>query len=499
VPPAPSPVLAIGIDAAEAQLLRRLAGEGRLPAISALASVSGWGTVQSSAAIGSGSVWPTFMTGHLPHVHGCFGEYGWDPARMTLVREAHGHLRPFWIDLAAAGHTVAVVDVPFAPVVGREHLIEVANWGAHDWWGDNLQVLPSSIGESLRDVLARPHPLAAGPVDSSGPDDVAGLRSVAQACREGAALRGDLALRILDIASPDLLLVVFPELHRASHLLWHTIDPSHPAWAEGIGPLPGDVTRGLEDIVVAIDREVGRLVSHGNGARAVLVFSLHGMQPARGIPSFLGDVLERWGYAVRTPWWRRSARRHAGDLARAAKRAMPQSIKSAYYRRASRSLTRRLSQSSMPFPAWDWAGTRAFSIPSDQHGWVRVNLAGREACGVVRRTEYRAVCAEIGDRLLGLASREGPLVRDVLMTDAAAGGPPAPLPDLVVHWSPLTWRRKVQVLDPPLSTTPLGLKFVSQHADDGFFVGSGLAPGGWPPTVSATDLGVRIGRMLGRS
>ena len=34
--------------------------------------------------------------------------------------------------------------------------------------------------------------------------------------------------------------------------------------------------------------------------------------------------------------------------------------------------------------AIDWSQTRAFALPSDQHGWVRINLRGREAQGARR-------------------------------------------------------------------------------------------------------------------
>ena len=485
-------VIAIGIDAAEGRLVRRLADEGRLPAIAKLAAEHGWGTVTSPASIGSGAVWPTFSTGDPPDVHGLFGEYMWDPEALTLRQREFAHLVPFWRDLADAGATVAVFDVPFAPLVGHERIAEIAGWGAHDWWGSR-SVSPPEIKGALAGVL-RDHPLATGPVDSEGPGDISGLRDVVQSCGRGARLRGDLALRLLDVASPDLLLVVFPELHRASHLLWHTVDAHHPVWREGLGPLPGDVMRGLVDIFQVVDEQIGRLVSHGRGAAATLVFSLHGMQPTRGIPAFLSDVLEAWGVSVRRPWWRRSLRRHAGDLIRASKQRLPASLKTAYYRRVSKGMTRRLSQPAVPVHEWDWARTRAFSIPSDQHGWVRINLAGREAQGSVAESAYEATCIDLRNRLLTLASAEGPLVRDVAFTASATGQPPRRLPDLIVHWTPLTWRPRLRLVDPPLEATAIGLKLVSQHDDNGFFVAGGAEP--WPLIVDAAALGARIRGML---
>ena len=74
--------LAIGIDAAEGSLVKRLMDEGALPALRSLLGddASGrWLTVRSTAHIGSGTVWPTFITGDDPTVHGIYSEWRWRP------------------------------------------------------------------------------------------------------------------------------------------------------------------------------------------------------------------------------------------------------------------------------------------------------------------------------------------------------------------------------------------------------------------------------------
>jgi predicted AlkP superfamily phosphohydrolase/phosphomutase len=490
-------VIAIAIDAAEGRLVRRLAAEGHLPAIARLAGDGRWGTVRSPAALGSGAVWPTFITGEGPDCHGVFGEWAWDPAAMRLKRPSFDHLDPFWRRLADAGARVAVVDVPFAPVVGHARLVEVADWGAHDWLGGTTIVEPASVRESLADLLSVPHPLVAGRVDSDGPGDVEGLRHVVRSLVAGARQRGDLALRLLDVSAPDLLIVVFTEAHRASHLLWHTIDADHPAWREGLPELPADVMSGLVDVFRAIDAQVGRLLARAGPDAAVVLFALHGMQPARGIPALLADLLERWGFASRRRWWQRTAGETLGALVKGAKARLPGPIKAAYYRRVPKSVTLRLAQPSMPVHAWDWSRTRAISLPTDQHGWIRINLAGRESRGIVPQSSYDEVCHHLADKLASLAGPEGPLVRDVVITAEREGGPPARLPDLVVHWAPCTWRARLRVLDPPIDSIPVGLKFVAQHADDGFFVGRGTGVDDWPAVVEASDLGRRLGRAAG--
>jgi len=187
---------------------------------------------------------------------------------------------------------------------------------------------------------------------------------------------------------------------------------------------------------------------------------------------------------------------HASVLARGAKGLVPVSLKTFYHRQVPKSVTRRLAQPPVPVPEWDWGRTRAFSIPTDQHGWIRINLAGRESQGSVARADYHALCADIRDRLLTLASPEGPLVRDVAITAESTGEPPRALPDLVVHWTRYTERSTLRVIDPPLETRAIGLKLTSQHDDHGFFVVRPAGTGAWPATVDATELGRRIGAMV---
>lgn len=492
------PMLAIGIDAAEVRLVRRFVEEGHLPAIGRLASVHGWGRVSSPATIGSGAVWPTFITGESPERHGLFGEYAWNPRTLRLDRPSFDHLEPFWRRIAESGRRVAVVDVPFAPLVRQSNLFEIADWGAHDWLGGRRQIQPPALEQQLGDVANVAHPLVASAVDSRGPDDVEGLRHVIRSCAEGARMRGDLAVRLFDETRPDLMILVFTEAHRASHLLWHTAHADHPAWSEHVGRLPDDVNHGLLDVFRAIDVQVGRLLAHVNPGNA-LVFSLHGMQSARGIPSFLGDVLERWGYVARRSLWQQSMGERVANAARAFKRRVPNALKAAYYSRIPKAVTMQFAQPSMEVPAFDWRRTRAFSLPTDQHGWIRVNLAGRESQGTVSPSDYARTCDELRTRLLRLASPEGRLVRHVTLVADMLGGPPRQLPDLVVEWSANASRSRVRVLDPALESTPVGLKFVSQHDHDGFYVTAGAGLEEWPASVDAAELGERITRAVGLS
>jgi predicted AlkP superfamily phosphohydrolase/phosphomutase len=87
----------------------------------------------------------------------------------------------------------------------------------------------------------------------------------------------------------------------------------------------------------------------------------------------------------------------------------------------------------------NWATTRAFALLSDTEGWVRINLKGREALGIVEPgEEYDALCGRIeeGMRSFVDADTGQPAVRDVIRPQTLFKGERVlELPDLVVLWS----------------------------------------------------------------
>jgi predicted AlkP superfamily phosphohydrolase/phosphomutase len=460
------PVLAVAIDGAEPALVTSMMARGELSSLRALAERGGRGRITSPADIGSGAVWPTFMTGSAPTVHGICYDWPWDPDKMRIGRLTTDHLTPFWRTLAQDGYTVGVLDVPYGPVPGVTRGIEISEWGSHDWIRGRLTVSPAS---RTAWVTSRGgvHPFAAEPVDADGPDDARGLRALATASLAGARARGALAVRLLGEMALDLLLVVFPEFHKGSHILWHTIDPTHPAHGAAPSGSPG-----LLDILREVDRQIGRLAEAAGPEAAILIFSLHGMRGRRGVPTILDPLLRALGFAAgrdgQPPTWPARAR-HA---LQAAKRRAPASLKRLYHRLAPRAVVRRIEHQGFGLD-YDWGRTVAFPLPSDQHGWIRLNLVGREAQGVLAPTRYAEVCAELERLLMGLTTREGRRVVRSVRCLAGDGGPPRSLPDLVVHWEEAAEAAPLRLASPDVEAYPTATKFTGQHAPDGFFVWRG--------------------------
>jgi predicted AlkP superfamily phosphohydrolase/phosphomutase len=86
----------------------------------------------------------------------------------------------------------------------------------------------------------------------------------------------------------------------------------------------------------------------------------------------------------------------------------------------------------------DWGRTRAFALPGDHSGYIRLNLRGRERDGIVEPSEADALMDEIADGLATFRDPDGSPAVATTHRIAQQLGPGARLdrlPDLVVEWS----------------------------------------------------------------
>jgi predicted AlkP superfamily phosphohydrolase/phosphomutase len=496
-------ILAIGVDAAEGTLVKQLIDRGEMPALkSVLAAESArWLSVESPAHIGSGTVWPTFTTGEDPSAHGIYSEWRWRPETMELERYHGRGLTPFWKPLAQQGVSLGIFDVPFALPVGVSKGFEVCEWWSHDSTGSGLQAAPA---EMLSVVMQSPaHPLSLNRFVATTPDSQTDLKELTAACVEGVRLRAALAERLINETRPRLALLVFPELHHAGHQMWHTAEPENRVYngcevKSARNQNGGGATEPLlESIYRALDQQIAGLINAAGSSATVMVFALHGMRPALGFPAFLGPLLIERGYSRLAGWNSQTWSQRALSLFAATKRHTPEKIKQLYYKSVPSATTQKLAQPTM-LPVYDWANTRAFSLPTDQYGWIRVNLAGRESQGIVPLDEYEAFCKQLEEMLLGLTTVDGELlVQDITRTaSSAAAAFDNPLPDLVVHWRDVVFASPLQIKDSTVRAEFVGKKATGQHAFEGFCIYRGNTDRDLNGVVLAKNLGKLITRSL---
>jgi predicted AlkP superfamily phosphohydrolase/phosphomutase len=125
----------------------------------------------------------------------------------------------------------------------------------------------------------------------------------------------------------------------------------------------------------------------------------------------------------------------------------------------------------------DWGRTRAFAETEPGHGYVRLNVRGREPQGIVEPgPEYEALCREIADELYALRHpRTGtPAVERVLFLHEEERGPHVDkLPDLCVQWSQA--QQLDEVRHPRVGVIRERTRELqtAEHTGEAFFVGSG--------------------------
>jgi len=420
-------VMVIGLDMGDGELIRHWMRQGRLPHFAALTSSGAWFELESTAEVLHTSTWPTFATGTLPGRHGVYYPYQPKPGHQLAshIRSDHYGAPTLWRLADAEGRRCVVYDVPETFPEREFGGLAVFDWGTWAWYGKPsaqppylLKELKSRFGryplgfEAKRLGLRYPYGL-----------DQRLVASVEYKC---------LTAQWLFERSPwDLAVVGFCETHPAGHYLW-------PADVYNVGTADEAVFEPLLQVYAAVDAALGALCANLSSDVAVMVVSGDGVRPNRCGWHLLPAVLERLEYTAsrRPPSVPKSGPQpgHAG-------RGRP-SFAAEARRWISATLPWRIRDRLgvwVQTAAIDWSRTRAFTLPTDLEGCIRLNVKGREPHGVVEPgAQYTDVCHEIRTRLEELINpaTDARAVRRVWLRNEVFPGPrQEDLPDLVVTWN----------------------------------------------------------------
>ena len=409
----------LGVDACDLDFV--LAHRARLPHLDSLLGEGALHHLETPSSLLTGSVWPTFYTGTTPGVHGIYHHLQWDAAAMRMRRVTADWLpcEPFWYELARSGVRVCVLDVPMSFPSRLERGIEVINWGSHDQLGSFHANRPE-LGREIRHRFGG-HPMGAEiPVDKTRPQ----LEAIRRRLVAGARRKGELVAWLAARADWDLLLAVFGECHRGGHLLYPE------AAADSVIP-----DEALLDVYRAVDAALGSLRTALDPDVALALFALHGMRANTSQEHFVPAIAERAN--ARFAGFEPAGERPPG-LVRHLRRSVPARLQNA------------IAQA-VPVAVRDWVVARAtvgglvwsrtpgFALLADDHGYLRFNLAGREAAGSLvpgsSEHERYARFLDASLRELRVVPGERPLVRDVLApAEIFPGARSRHLPDRVVTW-----------------------------------------------------------------
>lgn len=489
MPPLAKRVLLIGVDAGDVEFIE--AAGGALPNLRRVLATGRRFDLDSTADVLTGSVWPTFYTGTLPGEHGVYHPIQWDPQGMRARRvdESWLYCAPFWLDLEREGETVVALDVPFTFPSRLRRGIEVNGWGTHERLGPFSCNSPE-IGRELRRRFGT-HPMGH---DTPVPRSRRHSEDAARRLAAGAGSKGRLARWLLGAIDWTVFLVVFGETHRGGHVLWPEA---------GFGPFAAP--RGaMQDVYLAVDAAVGEILDGASEDWTVVVFSLHGMETNRSQGHFVRPVVDRVNTALAGGGAVPSGGGERGGLVRLLRVAVPGRLQHAIARAAPIGLLDWVSNREVTGGV-DWSRTPGFALRPDLHGYLRLNLAGREKEGVLEpgSERLRSYVEELRKAFRSLATGEPrrPVVRDILsMSEVFPGSRSALLPDLVVRWEKLPQATRVDSDAYGTFSAEPDTGRCGEHRSRGFAALLGpRKDASLPPLARGTDFPRFVRALLGRA
>ena len=442
-------VVALGIDGPNGALLDQWLAEGKLPNIAAIAKRGV--TIRHShlKRFRNARCWNIFLTGRdTPGAGSTFRPDDYRYFNHPLLREDE---HAFYA--LGAGRRVCIFDLPTAISNGVDG-VQVIGWG-------------SELNAST--PVSRPEGLMAELIARHGPDPKmetafavrdergeAAERSYRNPClystedldryrdflERAVERRTEICLDLLGREDWDLFLAAFIEGHTANHLFWHLGRPY---------PIPSPLAAGEDPLATlygSIDAAIGRIAAALSPDTVLVLFTIDDTGPnLLDVPgmALLPEMLFRWNFPGRSAL----APGTAGAVMPAARTDHHDHWKHEVWALRTEDGDRLLKgpatlEAEGDPQSWNpaswyrslWPEMKAFALPTLADGYIRLNVAGREAAGKVQPDAFDATITEIVAMLEQLRDpRTGePAVDHVVRTRDAPFDVPEIPPDLLVVW-----------------------------------------------------------------
>lgn len=461
-------------------MIERLLRADRLPNIARLRR-SGTRAVLGHRHGGlQSSVWRTFVSGRLVTGHGVYFIKLWQPERMRLelLDEEMRPVTPFWALPGERRPKTAVVDLPYLPARSAAAALLVSGWQCHDYL-PRLS-LPGGLWSELESRHGAPG-LGEERYGRQTPETLEATRSGALHAAEQI---GRIGSGLLARERFDLFVVVLGSAHRAGHYLWNLSQIDADRLPEG---RRAPLEQAIEDVYVACDAAIGRIVAAAPREARIVLLAMHGMGPNPG-----------WNENV-APLLALAAGEDGARSSGGVRGLLRRLYQSPAVRRVTQHVPRPLQERLTPLwsrRAHDWSRTRYLALPSDVNAYIRLNLIGRESAGAVPPgAPAHELLAELARGFLELEdlATGAPICRGVELIDTIAGAD-APmrqlLPDLVALWADQPYQGSIGVRRPGVGERRWSRvrRLVSGRAGN-------HRPDGW---LVASGPGIAAGRDLGR-
>ena len=517
-------VLAIGLDAPNHGLLMDWIARGWLPRLRELQHRSARHAIESEKRYSNEHCWIPVLTGRSRDRWDHWLDR-WDPERYVFAEASlfDWIQAPLFYALGGQRH-VAAFDLA-APVVPGVQGFQVSGFAVelNECFpqSDPPELMPALIARyghdpkihvpqrinnrlSKRDGISWTIPSLYDPVQMADFTDalVRSIERRTQAC-----------LDLLSSEPWDLFITAYSEVHSAGHVLWHLSQPHPLAVLRSGGDDP------LLRVYQAVDRSIGELLAAMGVNTRVAFFTLDATVPdclENARAAFLPEFLYRWSFPGKAAL--------AVDAATGQVPALRLDY-AAHWKHEVWQLCNATARDELESPSaqeaagdpmswcpanWYaplWSRMPAFALPSVADGYIRVNVRGREANGLVGPDEFDACCAELARAVSTLmnARTGAPLVREVLRVrdDPFDADPKKPPADLIVVFDEAC---PVDTADSPLvgRIGPLPYFRSSSHQSHGatlenllYVSGSGIEPGDRAGVARLEDVPATLLALLG--
>jgi len=427
-------VLVVGFDSMEKDLVLEWASAGLMPNFARLLQQGSWGLVENPVGLVSGGTWSSFYNGVLPDRHGQYDAYDYFDTgsyQYATYRKADLSFSPIWEHLDRGNKRVVVIDAPYAFLAENIKGVHVMDWGTHVRFYDAKPVTwPRELAGELDQHFGH-DPLGTdrgSPCDQEPPRTVADYRDFRDKLLDRMDRKASLTGYLMDKVDWDFLLTVFCETHCIGHHCWHIHDRFHSMHDPAIADAVGDPVR---DIYIGIDKALGRVLERVGPETTVLAYCSFGMGPHYSGTDLLDQILLRLeGKAHET------LKERATGMLRQLWRQAPVGVRNMLM-----PLRKNVWEPIYQNAVVPQRSTRRFfeMKTNNATGGIRINLAGREAQGMVRPgSEFDSICDRLAAELRDVVNADTgePLVNDVIRTDRIYHGEQLQrLPDVLVQWN----------------------------------------------------------------
>jgi predicted AlkP superfamily phosphohydrolase/phosphomutase len=425
-----TPVFMVGIDGADWELVQRLMAEDKLPALTHLMQQGCYGKLDSSADEYAGGVWPDFYTGQSVAYHGIYHNKLWRQEQMRCEVPTDNWLRsrPFYETLSERGYRVCILDMPMVLGTPRPlNGIYLGGWSTHDLIAKGAS--PPGLWQQLQSTYGAP----VMPTEIFGCQSAHRLLLLRDQLLQATEQMTRIGVDLLGSEAWDFSCVILGAAHRAGHYFWDDSQVESVSVSER-----QKILTALEDVYVACDKALEKLLSVAPQNALKVVFAVHGMKPNHGWGDLGTDLLEGIFH-------KSLQQKPKRGLLYEVRRRLPFHLIRPLLTRLPHAVTDRLVQL-WSANMYDWQTTPYFPLPMDQAGYIRINLKGREKKGIVEPgAKYEQLCANLEQYLLSLRDADSGhnIVRKVIRAwlEAPEDAPARDeLPDLVVVWGDMPTR-----------------------------------------------------------